>query len=283
MSDALLGLTEVTAASNARIASIVQSYLVQSAKILPNLTDYSFLVQKGDKSVALPRSGGFTVAQKTENLAIDAQTVTYASDAIVFGEPYAAQMLIEDTANQQAAMDLVSDVLLKAGKDMALKLDTVAIAAMVAGASTTGPDHQLVFVDTSTDVIAKADVLAARKLLSDQNIDPTECFIGIGPEKEAEILNIVDFITASTYGAGAPLASGQIGSIYGSRVILHTGFADRMVMWHPSSVGHAFAYNVKVESIRDLANLANRYSLSASWACKVLDAGKRLVHTDSTN
>jgi len=154
---------------------------------------------------------------------------------------------------------------------------------MVAGASTTGPDHQLVFVDTSGDIIAKTDVLAARKLLSDQNIDPTECFIGIGPEKEAEILNISDFITASVYGVGAPLASGQIGSIYGSRVILHTGFADRMVMWHPASVGFAYAYGAKVESARDLPNLSTRHSISLSWCCKVLDSGKRLVHVDSTN
>lgn len=283
MSDALLGLTEVTNASNAQIASLVQSYLVQNAKILPNLTDYSFLVQKGSKSVAIPRSGGFTVAQKTENTAIEAQIVTYASDAIVFGEPYAVQVLIEDTANQQAAMDLASDVLLKAGKDMALKLDTVAIAAMVAGASASAPDHQIVFIDTATDVIARGDVLAARKLLSDQNIDPTECFMGIGPEKEGELLNISEFISASGYGVGAPLASGIIGSIFGTKVVLHTGFADRMVMWHQSSVGHAYAYGLKVESMRDLANLATRYSLSLSWACKVLDSGKRLVHVDSTN
>ena len=69
MSDALLGLTEVTNASNAQIASVVQSYLVQEAKILTKVTDYSSLWSKGMKSVALPRSGGTTYSQKTENTA----------------------------------------------------------------------------------------------------------------------------------------------------------------------------------------------------------------------
>lgn len=284
MSDVLTGLTEITNASNAQISSIVQSYLIQNAKVLPNLTDYSFLVQKGSKSVAIPRSSGFTVETKVENTALSAQALTYASDAIVFGEPYAVQFLLEDTASQQAAMDLASDAMLKASKDLALKLDTVAIAAMIAGASASAPDHKINFIDTATDVLALGDILAARKLLADQNIDPTECIIGIGPEKEAELLNIQGYIAnASAYGVGAPLASGIVGSVYGGKIMIHTGFTDHMVVWHPSAVGYAYAYGVKVESIRDLPNLATRYSLSVSWACKVLDSGKRVVDVDSTN
>ena len=120
MSDALTGLTEVTNASNATISNLVQSYLVQEAKILSKITDYSRLAVKGSKSVAIPRSGGFTPAQKTENTAVTAAIVTYASDAIVFGEPHAVQFLIEKTANLQAAPEITADMIMKAGKDMAI-------------------------------------------------------------------------------------------------------------------------------------------------------------------
>jgi hypothetical protein len=283
MSDALTGLTEVTNASNAKIANLVQSYLVQEAKLLGKITDYSSLATPGSKSVAIPRSGGFTVAQKSENTAVTAQIVTYASDAIVFGEPHCVQFVLEDTASIQAAMDLKSDMLLKAAKDMALYFDTTLIAAMVAGAASSNPDHQIVFTDTSTDVMAIADVLAMRKLIEAQYIDPSECYLGIGPEKECELLNISGFQNAANYGNGAPLASGVIGSIFGTKVVLHAGFADRAVMWHPSSFGHAFQQNVIVKEQADLANVGTRYGLQAFWACKVLDSGKRLVHCDSTN
>jgi hypothetical protein len=283
MGDALTGLTEITNASNAKISNIVQSYLVQEAKLLGKITDYSYLASPGSKSVAIPRSGGFTVAQKSENTAVTAQIVTYASDAIVFGEPHCVQFVLEDTASLQAAMDLKNDMLLKAAKDMALYFDTTLIAAMVAGASSSAPDHQLVFADTSTDVMAIVDILTARKLLADQAIEPSECYLGIGPEKEKELLAISGFQSAADFGMGAPLASGVIGKIFGMPVVLHTGFADRAVYWHPTSFAHAFQQNVIVKEQSDLANVGTRYGLQAFWACKVLDSGKRLVHQDSTN
>lgn len=282
MADTLMGISEVNAARKAEIANIVQSFLIQESKLMPTVTNYSALAVKGAKSVALPRSGGFTVGTKSENTAVDAQTITYAADTISFDQHKVVQFLLEDIADIQANIPVVQDAVMKATKALSLDIDSAIITELkLASAST--PDHQLVFADTSTDKVAKADILAARALLQNQYIDPTECYIGIGPEKEAELLAIESFIDASKYGSNEPIMNGEIGKIYGMRVILHTGFSDFMCTWHPSAVGFALQQGMRYETQKDLANLAMRHSLDVLYGVEVLDSGKRCVLTDSTN
>lgn len=82
MSDVITGVTEINSASRAEISSFAQSYLQQQSILLPTVTDYSRFAVKGAKSIALPRSGGFTVGSKTENTAVSAQSITYSADTI---------------------------------------------------------------------------------------------------------------------------------------------------------------------------------------------------------
>ena len=282
MADTLMGKTEIDAASKAEIANIVQSFLIQESKLIPTISNYSNLAVPGAKSVALPRSGGFTVGSKIENTAVDAQAITYAADTITFDQHKVVQFLLEDIADIQANIPVVQDAVMKATKALSLDID-LAIIEELKLASASAPDHLINFIDTATDVVAKADILAARKLLQDQNIEATECFIGIGPEKEAELLAIESFIDASKYGSNEPIMNGEIGKIYGMRVIMHTGFSDFMCTWHPSAVGLAVQNGMRYQTDKDLANLAMRHSIDVLYGVEVLDSGKRNVLTDSTN
>lgn len=282
MSDTITGVTEIDAASLADISSIVQSYLFQKSMLLPAVTDYSRFAVKGAKSVDLPRSGGWTVGTKSENTAADASAITYSADTIAFDKHRYIQWLNEDIADRQAIIALVQDQLKKAGADMGTDADSLVVDQLKLASSST-PDHQIVFIDTATDVVARADVLASRKLLMDQFINPRECFIGVGPEKEKELLNISDFIDASKYGSNEPIMNGEIGKIYGMKVLVNTLFEDFMCTWHPSAVGFAFQKAVTFDQQKDLANIGVRYSLDYIAGFKVLDTGKRCVMTDSTN
>lgn len=281
MADALMGVTETAANALANISSLAQTFLIQNSVLLPTSTNYSALAVQGASSIKLPRSGGFTVGNKAENTAVDAQVITYAADSITFSHR-TVQFLIEKLAQKQSVVDVVQDAVMKATKALALDVD-VKILAELAQASASGPDHQLVFVDTATDVVARADVLNARRLLINQNINPRECFIAVGSEKEAELLAISDFIDASKYGSNSPIMLGEIGMIYGMRVIVHTSITDQMYVWHPSAVGHAFSQQIELDMDKDLANIGMRYSLDYIFGAKVLDGGKRCVFVDSTN
>lgn len=281
MADALMGVTETAAAALANVSSMAQTFLIQNSVLLPTTTDYSMLAVQGASSIKLPRSGGFTVGSKSENTAVDAQVITYAADSITFSHR-TVQFLIEKLAAKQSVVDVVQDSVMKATKALALDVDA-AILTQLALASASGPDHLINFIDTATDVVARGDILAARKLLINQNVNPRECFIAVGSEKEAELLNISDFIDASKYGSSSPLMLGEIGMIYGMKVIVHTSITDQMYVWHPSAIGHAFSQKIELDFDKDLANIGTRYSLDYIFGAKVLDGGKRNVFVDSTN
>lgn len=281
MADALMGVTETAANALANISNMAQSFLIQQSVLLPTVTNYSSLAVPGASSIKLPRSGGFTVGDKAENTAVDAQIITYAADSITFSHR-TVQFLVEKLAQKQSVVDVVQDAVMKATKALALDVDTK-ILAQLALASASAPDHQLLFTDTVTDVVAKADILAARKLLIDQNINPRECYIAVGSEKEAELLAISDFIDASKYGSNSPIMAGEIGMIYGMKVVVHTSVVDQMYIWHPSACGYAFSQNIELDFDKDLANIGTRYSLDYIFGAKVLDSGKRCVFVDSTN
>lgn len=281
MADALMGVTETSAAALANISSMAQSFLIQNSVLLPTATNYSALAVPGASSIKLPRSGGFTVGDKSENTAVDAQIITYAADTISFSHR-TVQFLIEKLAAKQSVVDVVSDAVMKATKALALDLDAKIITALNS-ASASAPDHQIVFADTVGDVVAKADILAARKLLVDQNINPRECYLAVGSEKEAELLALADFIQAERYGSSTPIQAGEIGMIYGMKVIVHTSITDYMLAWHPSAVGYAFSQPIELDFDKDLANIGTRYSLDYIFGAAVLDGGKRCVKVDSTN
>lgn len=71
MADALMGVTETSANALANVASVAQLYLQQESKLLPTVMDYSALAVPGAASIKLPRSGGFTVGDKSENTAVE--------------------------------------------------------------------------------------------------------------------------------------------------------------------------------------------------------------------
>lgn len=281
MADALMGVTETSAAALANISKLAQSFLIQESILLPTVTDYSYLAGLGVSSVKLPRSGGFTVGSKAENTAVDAQVITYAADTITFTHK-TVQFLLEKIAQKHTMVDVVSDAVMKATKALALDIDAQIITQLEL-ASSSAPDHQINFIDTVNDVIAKGDILAARKLLLSQNINPKECFILIGPEKEAELLALADFIQAERYGSNMPIQAGEFGSVYGMKVLVHTSVTDFMLAYHPSSVGVAFSQPIELDFDKDLANIGTRYSLDFMFGAKVLDSGKRVVKVDSTN
>lgn len=281
MSDALMGVTETSASALANVANQAQLYLIQKSILLPTVTDFSYLAVKGASSIKLPRSGGFTVGGKTENTAVEAQIITYAADTITFNHRV-VQFLLEKTASQFSALDIASDAVMKASKALALDIDSLILTELQLG-SASNPDHQIVFIDTTNDVIAKGDILAARKLLVNQNIDPRECYMAVGSEKEAEMLALADFVDASKYGSNEPVMNGEIGKLFGMKVLVHSLITDYMVCWHPSAVGVAFAQDIQIDTQKDLANIADRFSLDCLFGAEVLDGGKRCVKVDSTN
>jgi len=282
MADALMGVTETSAAALANISSMAQMYLQIESKLLPTVSNFSNLAVPGASSIKLPRSGGFTVGDKSENTAVDSQIITYAADTISLNQHRVVQFLLEDIANQQSMVDVIQDSLLKASKDLAYDIDAK-IKATFDSASTSAPDHVIQYSDAVNEDIELADVLAMRKLLIDQNIDPRECFLGVGSAQEKNMLAIDNFISSEKYGSNQPILNGEIGQVFGMRVIVSNVFSGTdSYAWHPSASGFALQQGVRVQRDYDLAQLAWRYSLDYIGGFSVLDSGKRVVKIEET-
>ena len=281
MADVLTGVTETVAAAHEEVSKIAQEYLIQQAKMAPLVTDYSSLAVPGSNSIALPIAGGFTVGDKGENTAVDAQTSAFTKDQIALDQHRVVQFLIEDISGWQSNVNVLKEYIMRATKDLALDMDEKIIAQLrLASAST--PDHQIKFNDTVNEDVELVDILNARKLLIDQNLDPRECYLGVGSDKERDMLLIENFISAEKYGSNQPIAAGEIGSVYGMKVIVHTSLTAEMISWHPSAVGYGIQSGTRYQTEKDLANLATRHSLDYLAGFEVLQGGKYSVYTTET-
>lgn len=211
MADALLGKTEVDAVSQELVlGAMVQQQLIQQAMLLPTVNNYT--APLGVDKLKIPRAGGFTVGDKSENTAVDAQVITYATDDLNLDKHKVIQVLVEKFAVKQSSVAVLSDIAARAGRAMALQLDTDIIAALVA-TSSAAPDHRIAFAGAS---IAQVDILEAIRLLKVQNIPAiNECYLGINPTEEKAMLQIADFVRADGYGNAQGLQLGVLGSIYG--------------------------------------------------------------------
>lgn len=275
MADVLTGVTETVATAVDVISSQAQMFLEQEAKMVPLITNFSGLVTKGAKSVEIPRAGGFTVNDKAENTAQDAQAITFATDPLLLDKHKVVQWLIEDIASEQSVLAVSSENLLRASKNMARKVDQD-IIDILETASAAAPDHRIAYAG-ATD-IAETDILAARELLIKQFLNPNELWLAVAPEQESFMLKIANFIQADRYGAGTPLATGEIGRVFGVRVIVHNDVESlKSLMWHSSAVGYATQIGPRFQQDIDLPNLADRSSLDMLYGVKLLDLGVRNV------
>lgn len=281
MSNVLTGVTETSATAKSMIESLAQKYLIQESKLMPLVLNYSSMAVPGASSIKLPKAGGFTVGDKAENTAVFAQTSAFSVDTLNLNQHRVIQFLVEDIAGQQASVDVVAEYLLRASKQLALDIDNKILAQLRLG-SASAPDHEIAFTDATNEDIELNDILNARRLLMVQNIDPRECYMAVGPDQEANLLKIPNFIEAEKYGSNSPIMNGEIGMIYGMKVIVHTSCANEAVFWHPTSCAFALQQGVRVQRDYDLANLAQRYSLDYIGGFQVLDGGKRNVHIVET-
>ena len=284
MANANIGITETTAASFAQVSNMVQTYLIQESLLLNKVSNYSALAVKGAASIKVPRSTGFSVADKSENTtALLSDTGALAADTITLNKHKYVQFLVEDYAEIESSVAAASIFVQNATKDIALQLDKDIIVALKAASAST-PDHKIVYIDTSTDIIAKGDILAARKLLAIQNVPVRECFVAVSPAKEAELLALSDFIDASKFGSSEPIQNGVIGKIYGMPLMIHSGLTgDETLVWHPSAVGFAMQFAPRLQSEYTIKELGTTFSIDTKYGVATLDGGKRQVEILKTN
>ena len=271
------GSTEMTL-----ITQIVQAELLENTVIKNSVSDHSDNVMDGIKQIEIPRfeadvtvgSGRFgdpsdqnpdgetPVAFKTASLTTDTITLDQWTNL-----PYR----IPDRVAKQSRVPLEAKLARKAGKEMAIYMDKKILAEL---ATLTA---QVTYA--TLDTMALADITEARKLLNRANVPQSDRVILISPEKEQDMLNIDNFLHADKYGAREALLNGEIGRVFGFRVLVSNLLAaGESYAYHRECVGYAVQQNIDFETQRADVNVrATDYSYVVGWGCTLMYDGKKGV------
>lgn len=268
-----MGLTEVQSAVMQEVSTFVQAELKQKSVLMPLVQ--SFPAAPGMDTIKIPKADGFASESKAENTALTAQAITFSSDDLQLNKHEAVLVRLEEIAQLQARPDVVGTILSRMSSELALKIDTD-IVAQLELCSAAAPDHRVAYADTLS--FKKADILESRRLLHEQNVPFSECVIGVSPASEVSLLGLSDFVEVQKYGSSNGLVNGELGRLYGARVVMSNVFDDaKTVIWHPTHCAFAMQQNLTFKRDDDLANVATLYLASQIYGTKVLDAGKRAV------
>ena len=272
------------------ISSIVQDELKRAAKLRPTVVDRSDMAMKGIKSIDLPRfasSFAGPAAQNPDGTTVTpGQTLDFAVDTIDLNDWTSIPYEVPDRVSTQSMINLEGELAASAGKDYGNYVDDQIIAQLRLAADGSGalPDHQIGIENNDLQGTGAAlvleDISKARRLLNRANVPQDERWMIVPPEMEEDIVNLDNFRNADKYGSREALLQGEVGQIYGFRVIVHNGLAaNEAIAYHKTACAIAVQQEVRFETRRlSLKLQATEYSFAMGMGQKVLDEGKRQVY-----
>lgn len=272
------------------ILSIVQEQLIREGKLLPTVTDYSAQVIEGIKQIEIPRYDsefGDPNSQNADGVTpVTAQTVDFQVDTLTLDKWRTLAYEIPDRVARQSRLPLEAELAASAGRSFAKYMDDEIISVLRAAADgTLGlPDHRIQLDGAANDEISLDNIAHARELLNKANVTESDRFMLVSPRQERAMLNITNFIRANEYGAREALLDGEIGRVFGFRVMVHNGLADaEAIAYQRQAAGFAVQKSMTFETRRaDLKLQKTEYAFSAGWGTTVLEQGVKQVLLNAT-
>ncbi len=273
------------------ISSIVQEELMQASMLRPTVTDLSSFADKGVKAIDWPRFDSSTsfapAVQNPDGVTESAgQTVDFPVDTLNLNDWTSIPFEIPDRVSRQSRINLEAELARSAGRRYGEYMDDQIIAKLRLAADGTGalPDHQIDLdgadIAGAAAAITLGGIAKARRLLNRANVPQSDRWLVIAPEQEEALINLDNFRNADKYGSREALLKGEIGQIYGFRVLVHNGMAsNEAVAYHKSSCAVAVQKDVAFETRRATLKLQKtEYSFSLGMGQTVLDEGRRQVY-----
>lgn len=263
-----IGNTDLTATKNALIVALVQRELISKAVVMPSILDASAYAVKGSKSISIPRGGSFSVEDRATTAQATLANVTYAVDTIVLDQMSTISWVVDPQDEIESSIDVQADLASRAAKAHAKNFDALVIAGLEADATAT----------TTAGAISKAIFLEMRQLLLSAEADPGQLTFLCGPDSEAVLLGISEFVEADKYGS-AVIPNGVLGRLYGVEVRLSTNVAaNRFYMYDKEGYGFAFQQQLQMgeRMAPEYGSSAKLVVLDCKWGHDKLQNGALL-------
>jgi hypothetical protein len=275
MADVITGDTATDVLKQTVVAALVQRELIASAVLAGSIKDVTEFAVDGMDEIEFPKHGSFTVTKKVSGTPVDAQALSWGTDKLLLDQHAVIQWLIEKKAKKQAAVNLETANLLAAARAHAKQVDADIHAALIAGVSASSPDHVIAYAGAE---FGRADIVKGMELLDNAEFPAGDRFLAVNPAEYAAMLNLTDFIDASKYGSSRPVVNGEIGEVFGMKVLKTSVVtAGRPLIYHSESAVIGFQLAPEYDMDKDLGNLAIRHSLDQLYGIKVCLSGKGIV------
>jgi hypothetical protein len=226
---AIINDTALAATKNALIIALVQRELIAKGVIMPSLTDGSVYAVKGSKSLGVPRGSSMTVEDRATGVQAANVSVTYATDTITLDQMSTVAWIIDPQDEVESAIDVESDVAGRAARAHAKNFDAKVLVGLEAASVAT----------TTAGAISKSIFLEMRQKLLTANADPSQLTFLCGPDSEANLLAISEFVQQYSVGNSA-IPTGVIGSLYGVQIKMSTQIATNAFYMYDKA-GYGFA------------------------------------------
>jgi len=269
------------------IASIVQEELIRTAKLRPTVRDESARATKGIKQIELPRYDSHFADPGALNpdgvTATPAQTVDFATDVLALDDWTVLPYEIPDRISQQTTISIEAELAGSAGRTYGKYIDDQIIAELRL-ASAAAPDHRIQLTGGTNDEITLDDITEARRLLNVAEVSEDDRWLLVSAAQDKVMLNIDNFISAEKYGARTALLQGEIGMVFGFRVVVHNGLSDaEAIAYQKEAVAMAVQKEVKFETRRAaLGTQKTEYAFSMGMGFTVLEQGVKQVLLNTT-
>lgn len=265
MADVITTDTHLGATKEALIAAVVQKELAGSTAVIP-YTDYSFLVSKGMKSVAVPRFGSFTPVDRVGGAAGDATALTGAVDTINLDINAYVSWIIDSYDEVLSKVDVQLEFARRAAAAHARFFDGKLIAELESAGDATA----------TAGALSYSIFVEMKETLLSQYANPANLVFVGGPGAWAAMMGIAEFKNSYQYGQPV-IPSGVVGSPLGVQVIIDSNItsATTYYMYDKEALGVAFAQGASYseQGANTYGSKAMRAVLDQIYGVKGLQVG----------
>jgi len=258
------------------VAQMVQITLLKNTVLRGLFADMSQFATPGSKQVQFPRiTDNFTVQNLNGGIKADATSLVYETDNLDLDQENNISWIIRRFDQAKSQVQLLEAAINQATRKHAIAVDEkvydVMSTSVVAGnVLTPGALTQAKI----TEMIQAADEARMPK--------EGRAFV-FSNASYADLIAINSFVDASANGRNAPIATGNIGTLYGIPVfqsdVVTTGAAAESWLVHRDAIAIAFGAQPMLESQPDIAfgSGSRRWSMDQMFGVKGLNEGNLLV------
>lgn len=206
-------------------------------------------------TVNIPRLGNESALDKTAGSAVTYASATDTSVVInITSYKYVAK-LIEDIVTVQSNYDLFSNFTEKIGKALATAVDTSILALTSGFAAQSVGGHV-------AGSISQAHIISAARMLNTANAPAEDRYLVVDPFGYSQLQALDVFIR---YDAGGKtpttLTSGEVGSVYGIKVLMSTNLSTAGGGTATSAIGFMFHKDAWAIALQKDVTMKDEYSV----------------------